>query len=87
LEDKTENGLRTLRLILRSLRQARCLVIIFSPKIPVEAAELNGKNIYNVIFPINLNPDTWRRIEYEAPPPGGIELLLKSAPMTNLRFT
>lgn len=29
------------------------------------------------MFPPNPSPDSWRQIEYQAPPPEGIELLLK----------
>jgi hypothetical protein len=85
LEDKTDNGVRILRLRVTSSRQAPLLSVYVEPQGQIIAAAVNGK----LISDQNTPPDAelgWG-LNYFAPPQNGIELRLetKSAQPLNLR--
>ncbi|HEX8352337.1 MAG TPA: M20/M25/M40 family metallo-hydrolase [Pyrinomonadaceae bacterium] len=84
LEDKTENGLRTLRLRLASARRAALLSVYVGPQAQVVASAVNGQAVSDQ----NTPPDTelgWG-LNYFAPPAEGIELTLTTRTTQPLRL-
>lgn len=88
LNDKTDNGVRSLRLHVTSRREAPLISVLLESATDVIGASVNGKYIENSQRPARSDQDPWG-VFYYAPPAEGIDLDLqvRSSQPLKLRVT
>jgi hypothetical protein len=80
IEDTTKDDVRTLKMLLKSARQAPILHILLSPNTPLVGAELNGMAVDGLEVSGQASAGNWRRWLYYALPFEGITLTLRLVP-------
>ncbi|MBC7932657.1 MAG: M20/M25/M40 family metallo-hydrolase, partial [Rubrivivax sp.] len=84
LEDRTDGDVRTVRLRLASARRAPMLIFYTGPESGVLRATLDGKTLIDEDSKTTDGTPATLRVNFAAPPPEGLELLLETRTGTPL---